>query len=208
MASVTFGYVRVSAKDQNEDRQLIALHEAGVQSRYIYIDKQSGRNFDRPKYLSLKDSLREGDLIIVTSIDRLGRNYQEIKSEWEDITKNLKADIKILDMPLLDTRQYKDLLGTFISDLVLQVLAFVADQERINIRQRQREGIEAARAKGKHLGRPEIAIPENFGAVYSEWHRGEITAVKAFTTLGLTKSTFYNMVKRYEEIKAQKGKGL
>jgi DNA invertase Pin-like site-specific DNA recombinase len=133
MPSVTFGYVRVSSKEQNEDRQLIALREAGIEDRYIFIDKQSGKDFNRPKYLALKNILREGDLLVVMSIDRLGRNYQEIKSEWQEITQVIKADIRVLDMPLLDTRQYKDLLGTFIADLVLQVLAFVAEQERVSI---------------------------------------------------------------------------
>lgn len=198
--SVTFGYVRVSTKEQNEDRQLIALREAGIEDRYIFIDKQSGKDFNRPKYLALKNILREGDLLVVMSIDRLGRNYQEIKSEWQEITQVIKADIRVLDMPLLDTRQYKDLLGTFIADLVLQVLAFVAEQERVSIKQRQKEGIAAARAKGKHLGRARIEMPEGFEAVYSEWRERTITAKTAMNKLGLKRTTFYKLVKEFEKM--------
>jgi len=178
---------------------LIALREAGIEDRYIFIDKQSGKDFNRPKYLALKNILREGDLLVVMSIDRLGRNYQEIKSEWQVITQDIKADIKVLDMPLLDTRHYKDLLGAFIADLVLQMLAFVAEQERVSIKQRQKEGIAVARAKGKHLGRARIEMPEGFESVYSEWRKKRITAKRAMTRLGLKRTTFYKLVKEYEE---------
>ena len=145
---MTYGYVRVSTKDQNEGRQLIALHEQGVPDKYIYIDKQSGKDFKRPRYQKLLRKLRPGDLLYIKSIDRLGRNYEEIQDQWRVLTKEKRVDICIFDMPILDTRRGKDLLGTFISDLVLQLLSFVAENERTNIRQRQAEGIAAAKAKG------------------------------------------------------------
>ena len=163
---MTYGYVRVSAKDQNEGRQLIALHEQGVPDKYIYIDKQSGKDFKRPRYQKLLRKLRPGDLLYIKSIDRLGRNYEEIQNQWRILTKEKRVDICIFDMPILDTRRGKDLLGTFISDLVLQLLSFVAENERTHIKQRQAEGIAAAKAKGVRFGRPPKPLPENFHSVY------------------------------------------
>jgi DNA invertase Pin-like site-specific DNA recombinase len=193
-----YGYIRVSDKDQNEARQVSALKEAGVDERFVFIDKQSGKDFDRVHYPVLKNALREGDLLIVKSIDRLGRNYKEIVREWQIITQDIKADIRVLDMPLLDTTIHKDLLGTFISELILQVLAYVAQQERDNIKQRQAEGIAVAKLQGKHLGRPKATLPEGFEHVYYRWRRDEITAKKAMKELGLKPTTFYKLVKGYE----------
>lgn len=190
-----YGYVRVSDRDQNESRQIQALKDSGVDEAYILIDKQSGKDFERPQYQLLRKILREGDILIVTSIDRLGRNYKEIISEWQFITHELKADIKILDMSLLDTTLHKDLLGTFISDLILQVLAYVAEQERLNIKKRQLEGISTAKSQGKHLGRPKTSIPENFKEIYKRWKNKEITAKIAMKELNLKPTNFYNLVK-------------
>lgn len=194
-----FGYIRVSSSDQNIDRQLKEMIDVGIKERDIYIDKQSGKNFNRPQYVALKTVLREGDFLYIKSIDRFGRNSREIKKEWEDITQNIGVDIKVLDMPLLDTTQYKDLIGNFVSNLVLEVLSFVAEQERANIRQRQKEGISIAKAKGKHLGRPQATYPDKWDGIYKEWKQGNITAIKAMKTLELKKSTFYKLVKKYEE---------
>jgi Site-specific recombinases, DNA invertase Pin homologs len=195
MDNRTYGYVRVSEKDQNDERQLQAMIAVGVDERFVFSDKQSGKDFNRPQYSILKNALREGDLLVVKSIDRLGRNYKEILKEWQDITKDIRADIKVIDMDLLDTRIHKDLLGAFISDLVLQVLAYVAEQERHYIKQRQREGIDLAKASGKHLGRPIVEKPQNFEVVCSQWRRGEITARKAMELVGLKSTTFYKMLK-------------
>lgn len=192
-----YGYCRISDKDQNEARQIAALIENGVDDRFIFIDKQSGKDFNRPQYMILKNALREGDLLIIKSIDRLGRNYKEIIKEWQFITQEIKSDIKVLDMSMLDTTLHKDLLGTFISDLILQVLAYVAEQERSNIKQRQAEGIAIAKAQGKDLGRPKVSIPENFDAVCSRWHSNQITAKAAMCELGLKRTTFYKLVKLY-----------
>lgn len=194
-----FYYIRVSSKDQNIDRQLEAVKDLNLDERDIFIDKQSGKDFNRENYQALKRCLRKGDLLLVKSIDRLGRDYKEIRKEWVDITSNIGADIRVLDMPNLDTTKHKDLLGTFINDLILQVLSYVAEQERQNIKQRQAEGIAIAKAKGIKLGRPKAEYPENFEKVYSEWKTGNITAVKAFTQLGLKKATFYNLVNKYEK---------
>lgn len=194
-----YGYCRISDKDQNEARQTKAMADAGVDERFILIDKQSGKDFNRPQYQLLKSALREGDLLIIKSIDRLGRNYKEIIKEWQDLTQNLKVDIKVLDMTMLDTTLHKDLLGTFISDLILQVLAYVAEQERSNIKQRQAEGIACARAKNKHLGRPRATHPETFESVYKVWKDGAITARKAMEEMGgLKPTTFYKLVKEHE----------
>lgn len=195
-----FGYIRGSSSDQNIDRQLKEMLDVGINDRDIYIDKQSGKNFDRPQYVALKTVLREGDLLYIKSIDRFGRNSREIKKEWEDITQNIGVDIKVLDMPLLDTTQYKDLIGNFVSNLVLEVLSFVAEQERVNIRQRQKEGISIAKAKGKHLGRPKATYPDKWDEIYKEWEKGNITAVKAMQMLELKKSTFYKLAKEYQKI--------
>lgn len=174
------------------------MQEAGVDERFILIDKQSGKDFNRPQYQILKNALREGDLLIIKSIDRLGRNYKEIMKEWQFITQDIKADIRVLDMELLDTSLHKDLLGSFISDLILQVLAYVAQQERENIKQRQAEGIAIAKAQGKHLGRPKAEFPQNFDMVYKEWKDGHITAKQAMAELGLKTTTFYKLVKEHE----------
>lgn len=198
MASRKYGYCRISDADQNEARQIQSILEEGVDERFILIDKQSGKDFHRPQYQILKNALREGDLLIIKSIDRLGRNYKEIMKEWQTITQELKADIKVLDMALLDTTLHKDLLGTFISDLILQVLAYVAQQERDNIKQRQAEGIAIAKAQGRHLGRPRAEYPKNWEEVYLEWKDGKITAKAAMLTLDLKTTTFYKLVKKYE----------
>lgn len=196
-----FAYIRVSDKDQNEDRQLQAIEDLGILDKDIFIDKQSGKDFNRPKYQELKGKLRQGDLLYIKAIDRLGRNYKEIKREWENITQDIKADIKVIDMPLLDTTLHKDLLGTFISDLILQVLAYVSENERNNIRQRQAEGIAVAKAKGKHLGRPKYNIDKAFIDVYLKWKDKDITAVKAMELLGMKRNTFYRRVEEYEDSK-------
>ena len=161
-----YGYVRVSSRDQNEDRQLIALRGKGVEDRFIYMDKVSGKDFNRPQYKKLVKKLKPGDLLYIQSIDRLGRNYEEVQNQWRILTKEKNADICVVDMPLLDTRQGKDLMGTFIADLVLQILAFVAQNEREFIRKRQAEGIAAAKAKGVKFGRPPIPLPDNFYPVH------------------------------------------
>ena len=195
MNSKVFGYGRVSSKEQNEERQLVAFKEYGIDERDIYIDKKSGKDFDREQYNTLKHILRKNDLLVIKSIDRLGRNYEQILSEWKDITKNIKADIVVIDMPLLDTRQNKDLLGTFISDLVLQILGYVAEQERTFIKQRQKEGIENAKNKGVKFGRPRIEKPLNFDDVVLKWKNNEIKSKEAIDLLGLKPNTFYNFIK-------------
>ena len=161
-----YGYVRVSSRDQNEDRQLIALRGKGVEDRFIYMDKVSGKDFNRPQYKKLVKKLKPGDLLYIQSIDRLGRNYEELQNQWRILTKEKNVDICVIDMPLLDTRQGKDLMGTFIADLVLQILSFVAQNEREFIRKRQAEGIAAAKAKGVKFGRPPIPLPDNFYPVH------------------------------------------
>ena len=197
-----YGYARVSSKEQNLDRQIKELIEAGVSVRNILSDKQPGKDFNRKAYNSLVGTenttplLRDGDLLVVYSIDRLGRNYTEIMNQWKHITQELKADIKVLDMPLLDTRTTNNSLdGRFVADLVLQILSYVSEKERENIKIRQRQGIEVAREKGKHLGRPKIELPDSFDTVVEQWKQGIITAVEAYTTLGMTKSSFYKSVK-------------
>lgn len=198
MGNKNFGYIRVSSQDQNVDRQLTEMVSLGIDEREIFIDKQSGKDFNRENYQALKRCLRQGDTLYIKSIDRFGRNSKEIRREWAEITQDIKADIVVLDMPLLNTAQYKDMIGDFVSRLVLEVLAFVAEKERENIKQRQAEGIAVAKAKGKHLGRPEVKRPDNFEHVYSEWKQGKITAVKAIETLELKRSKFYELVKEYE----------
>lgn len=196
MKNKIFGYVRVSSKEQNEDRQLIAFKDFGIDERDIYIDKQSGKDFNREQYNILKHILRENDVLVIKSIDRLGRNYNMIIDEWKDITKNIKADIVVLDMPLLDTRNNKDLLGTFISDLILQILSYVAEQERTFIKQRQKEGIAAAKNNNVKFGRPKIEKPQNFDIVVNNWKNKEIKTKEAIEMLGLKPNTFYNLVKQ------------
>lgn len=190
MTSKNYGYVRVSSREQNEDRQRIALHDAGVPSHHIYHDKQSGKDFERPQYQKLLRKLRRDDVLVVKSIDRLGRNYAEILDQWRLLTKERGVDIVVLDMPLLDTRRGKDLIGTFLADIVLQVLSFVAENERNNIRQRQAEGIAAAKARGVRFGRPPKPLPENFAVVCKDWQDGKITGVEAARRCGMPLSTF------------------
>ncbi len=187
-----YGYVRVSSKDQCEDRQLLALKEFGVVERNIYTDKISGKNFNRPQYHRLMKKLKQGDVVVILSIDRLGRNYDEIQNQWRIITKEKQADIVVLDMPLLDTRksQNNDLTGTFIADLVLQILAYVAQIERENIKQRQKEGIHAAKCRGVQFGRPRKNIPDNFDDVKGKWKKSEINSRQAAQILGISQNTF------------------
>ena len=198
MKNKIFGYARVSSKEQNVERQLVAFKEYGIEERDIYIDKQSGKDFNREQYNTLKHILRENDLLVIKSIDRLGRNYEMIVNEWKDITKNIKADIVVIDMPLLDTRKNKDLLGTFISDLVLQILGYVAEQERTFIKQRQKEGISIAKNNGVKFGRPKIEKPLNFDEVVVKWKNKEVKTKEAMKLLGLKSNTFYNMIKLYD----------
>lgn len=194
-----YAYVRVSTREQNEDRQLIAMNELQVLQKNIFIDKQSGKDFDRPQYKKLLKKLRKDDLLYIKSIDRLGRNYNEIQEQWRILTKDKGADIVVLDMPLLDTRRGKDLMGTFLSDIVLQVLSFVAENERVNIRQRQAEGIAAAKAKGVRFGRIPKPLPENFHAIYQRWKHGEITGTAAAKDCGMPLSTFRYRAEIYEK---------
>jgi len=193
---ISYGYVRVSTKDQNEDRQIIAMEEIGVVGGNIYVDKQSGKDFNRPMYRKMLKRLKEDDLLYIKSIDRLGRNYEEILEQWRILTKEKKADIVVLDMPLLDTRRGKDLIGTFLSDIVLQLLSFVAENERKNIKQRQREGIEAARMRGVKFGRPKKPVPENFQSMCNKWILKEISAKEASMSCGMPLSTFYDKSKK------------
>lgn len=193
------GYVRVSTKEQNEERQVNELRDEGILYRDIYIDKINGNTNDRPELERLLNVVRKGDLIVVTSIDRLGRNYDLIQEIWKYITKKLEVDIKVLDMPLLDTSANKDNLDSrFISDLTLQILSYVAQKERISIKARQAQGIANARLKGRKLGRPNAKFPENWNVVYREWRNGRITANEAMKRLDLKRNTFYKLVKRYE----------
>ncbi len=197
----SYGYVRVSTRDQNEDRQMIALQQLSVPEKNIYIDKQSGKDFERPMYKKMMRRLKPDDLLYVKSIDRLGRNYEEIQNQWRILTKEKKVDIVVIDMPLLDTRRGKDLMGTFLSDIVLQVLSFVAENERTNIKQRQAEGIAAAKAKGVRFGRPPAPLPANFHSVYQRWKEGEITGLAAAKECGMPMSTFRYRAKIYENAK-------
>ena len=192
----TYGYIRVSSTDQNEDRQRIAMGEANVPKRNIFMDKQSGKDFDRPQYKQLIKKLKPGDLLYIQSIDRLGRNYEDIQIQWRVITKDLGADICVLDMPLLDTRNGKDLMGTFIADLVLQILSFVAQSERENIKKRQAEGIAAAKARGAHLGRPPRPLPESYRCAYEKWNAGELSCAAAAKICGIPETTFRRCAKR------------
>ena len=194
-----YGYIRVSTKEQIEDRQVISLRKAGVPEKNIYMDKQSGKDFNRPIYKKLLRKLKQDDLLYIKSIDRLGRNYAEILEQWRILTKEKKIDIVVLDMPLLDTRRGKDLMGTFLSDIVLQVLSFVAENERTNIRQRQAEGIAAAKARGVRFGRPPHPLPDNFPEMYQLWKNGKITGVTAAKECGMPLSTFRYRAEIYEK---------
>ena len=190
MENKIYGYVRVSSQEQNEDRQLVAMAEAGVARGNIFMDKQSGKDFERPNYKRLMKKLRPGDTLIIKSIDRLGRNYEEIQNQWRIITKEKKVDIVVIDMPLLDTRRDKNLLGTFISDLVLQLLSFISENERTTIRQRQAEGIAAAKARGVKFGRRPLPLPESYEDVRQKWESGQLSARAAAIALGVSHSTF------------------
>ena len=199
MSGNIYGYVRVSSRDQNEDRQLMAFETLRIPEKNIYLDKQSGKDFERPQYRKMVRKLKKDDLLYIKSIDRLGRNYEEILEQWRLLTKEKGIDIVVLDMPLLDTRRGKDLMGTFLSDIVLQVLSFVAENERSNIRQRQAEGIAAAKAKGIKFGRPPKPLPENFHNLYQKWKSGKITGTAAAKECGMPLSTFRYRAKKYEK---------
>ncbi|KON90319.1 DNA recombinase [Sporosarcina globispora] len=193
--------IRVSSKDQNEGRQLEAMKEKGIDERDIFMDKQSGKNFNREQYQLLKRIIRKGDVLYIHSLDRFGRNKEEILQEWNDIAKNILADIVVLDMPLLDTTQFKDSLGTFIADLVLQILSWMAEEEeRERIRKRQREGIDLALKNGVAFGRPKAQVTEEFKEVYNRWKAGEMPTVKAMDELGVKKTTFYKLVNEFEKV--------
>lgn len=197
----TYGYIRVSTKDQNEARQLIAMFDKGLDKGSVYMDKQSGKDFDRPQYQELLKNLKCGDLLYIQSIDRLGRNYEEIQNQWRLLTKEKCIDICVLDMPLLDTRKGKDLMGTFIADLVLQILSFVAQSEREYIRKRQAEGIAAAKERGVRFGRPHMPLPQNFHSVYERWKRREITGAAAARECKMPLSSFRYRAESYEKSK-------
>ena len=192
-----YGYVRVSSTDQNEDRQMLEMQRLKIKKKNIYIDKQSGKDFNHPSYQRLLGKLKKGDLLYVKSIDRLGRNYKEIQDQWRVLTKEMEVDVVVIDMPLLDTRVYKDLMGTFIADLVLQVLSFVAENERVNIRKRQEEGIKAAKLKGVMFGRPMIKVPDNFGSLVKQWERGHIRAEDVAKECDMSIATFYRRLREY-----------
>ena len=194
----TFAYCRVSAKDQNEDRQVEAMLELGINERDIFIDKCSGKDFERPQYQALKLQLREGDILVIKSIDRLGRNYKQICEEWREIVRDIKAHIKVIDMPILDTTRTDGLLGEVISDIVLQLLGYVAEQERTFIKQRQAEGIKIAKEKGKKLGKSPIQYPDNWKEVYTVWKSGSITAREAMKRMNLKPTSFYKLAKKYK----------
>ena len=198
MGERIYGYVRVSTQEQNEARQLTAMRDFGVQEENIVVEKVSGKDFDRPRYRRLVRALRAKDVLVVKSIDRLGRNYTEILDQWSLITKKREAAIVVLDMPLLDTRQSRDLTGTLISDIVLQLLSYVAQTERENIRQRQMEGIAAAKARGVHFGPKTQALPKNFEAFHQAWRRKQMTLRDAANACGMPKSTFYDAALRAE----------
>lgn len=194
-----YGYARVSTREQNEDRQVMALQKMNVAAEHIFVDKKSGKDFERPMYQKLLRKLRKDDLLYIKSIDRLGRNYEEIIEQWRILTREKEIDIVVLDMPLLDTRRGKDLMGTFLSDIVLQVLSFVAENERKNIRQRQKEGIESARRRGVCFGRPPKPLPENFETICVMWIAKEITGTEAAKRCGMSSTTFYRKAKRAGE---------
>lgn len=192
-----YGYVRVSSTDQNEGRQLIVMNERRVLPGNVYIDKQSGKDFVRPQYKKMLKRLKAGDLLYILSIDRLGRNYEEIQNQWRILTKEIGVDICVIDMPLLDTRNGKDLMGTFIADLVLQILSFVAQSERENIRKRQAQGIAAAKKRGVRFGRPEKPMPEGFAETVNLWEKKEIDIKAVLEMCGLKEATFYRRLREY-----------
>lgn len=198
-----YGYVRVSSFDQNEDRQMIVMNELKVPRKNIYVDKQSGKDFDRPAYNRMLRKLKRDDLVYIKSIDRLGRNYEEVVEQWKYLTRVKRVDIVVIEMPLLDTRRGKDLMETFLSDIVLQVLSFVADNERTNIKSRQREGIEAARRKGVKFGRPKAEPPDDFPEIYELWKKRELKASEAAELCGVSRTTFYGMAHEHGQKTAQ-----
>ncbi len=198
MSGSAYGYVRVSTREQNEDRQLIALRDAGIPEENVFLDKQSGKDFDRPQYRRLLRKMKKDDLLCIKSIDRLGRNYAEILEQWRILTKDRGVDIAVLDMPLLDTRRGKDLMGTFLSDIVLQILSFVAENERANIRQRQAEGIAAAKARGVRFGRPPKPLPENFREMHKAWREKKLPLKQAAAACNMPVGTFYSKARKLE----------
>ena len=195
-----YGYVRVSSTDQNEDRQMIALKNADVPFKNIFMDKQSGKDFNRISYQKLLKKLKKGDLLYILSIDRLGRNYEEIQTQWRVLTKDIGVDICVIDMPLLDTRNGKDLMGTFIADLVLQILSFVAQSERENIKKRQAEGIAAAKLRGVKFGRPEKIIPDKFSKLVKEWEQKRLTLEQVLEKCNMSEATFYRRLREFRLI--------
>lgn len=197
----TYGYIRVSTRDQNEGRQLIAMRELSIPEKNVFLDKQSGKDFERPQYRRLVRKLKRGDLLYLLSIDRLGRNYKEVQEQWRILTKDKGVDICVIDMPLLDTRTAKDLMGTFIADLVLQILSFVAENERANIKKRQAQGIAAAKARGVRFGRPEKPVPKNFVDIVRQWERHEISTPEALRLCDMSRPTFYRKIRENEETK-------
>ena len=198
-----YGYIRVSSADQNEDRQRIALTDAGVEEKNIFMYKLSGKDFNRPQYKKMVRRIKSGDLLYILSIDRLGRNYAEIQDQWRILTKDIGIDICVLDMPLLDTRTCKDLMGTFIADLVLQILSFVAQSERESIKKRQAQGIAAAKAKGIHMGRPVKTMPDNFGELVRRWEEKKIPLEQILQQCGMSEATFYRRLREYRLINAK-----
>lgn len=202
-----YGYVRVSSTDQNEDRQMLALKEVYVDEKNIYMDKQSGKDFNRPNYKRMVQKLKPGDMLYILSIDRLGRNYEEIQNQWRVLTKEIGIDICVLDMPLLDTRNGKDLMGTFIADLVLQILSFAAQNERENIKKRQAEGIAAAKAKGVKFGRPEKEVPDDFGRIVRAWEQKRLPFEEVLNKCNMSEATFYRRLREYRVLRnGKKGK--
>ena len=199
MTGAIYGYIRVSSIDQNENRQLLAMHEKQIPAKNLYIDKQSGKDFERPNYKKLVKKLKPGDLLYILSIDRLGRNYKEIQEQWRILTKEKEIDICVIDMPLLDTRNGKDLIGTFIADWVLQILSFVAHSERENIRKRQAEGIAAAKNRGVKFGRPERPLPDNFNQVHQDWRNKKMTLQQAANACEMPVGTFYAKAVKIEK---------
>ena len=199
-----YGYVRVSSIDQNEDRQLVVMDENNVPGKNVYIDKQSGKDFERPQYKKLVKKLKQGDLLYILSIDRLGRNYEDIQRQWRILTKDIGIDICVIDMPLLDTRNGKDLMGTFIADLVLQILSFVAQSERENIKKRQAEGIAAAKAKGVKFGRPEKDVPDDFGKIIKKWEQKRLPFTEVLKLCNMSEATFYRRLREYRLLHGDK----
>ncbi len=203
MSGSIYGYIRVSSTDQNDDRQWIALRQQSVPNHHIYVDKQSGKDFNRPQYKKMIRKLKQGDLLYILSIDRLGRNYEEIQNQWRILIKEIGIDICVIDMPLLDTRNGKDLLGTFIADLVLQILSFVAQSERENIKKRQAQGIAAAKAKGIKFGRPEKNVPEDFPDIVSQWENKIIALQELLVQCNMSQATFFRRLRELRSINQQ-----